>query len=341
MTAEIPRWSLPPRRGGYLEGASGSARLLGIDAARGLALIGMMVAHVGITTEDFSPAGGLAGWLGLAHGRSSILFALVAGFSLGILSGRTVPHSGQRLVHTRLRILVRAAILLGAGALLELLGTPIYVILGYYATWFVLALLVLTWPVRRILLLAVGVAAIGPVLHHLLPAVLVMAGFLAPLAETGNSVPIDFLLTGAYPGVVWMAYILVGLALSRLEWDSPARIVRLLGTGVLASALGYGGSAALVSVAGPGAGRFGPEGTPMITALLLAEPHADSFFEVLGSGGFAVAAVALFLLLERGAAPILAPLITLGSMSLTVYSLHVVAYWVVGRREGFPWVEGN
>ena len=339
MTAEHPSWRLPPRKRGYLQGASGSARLLGLDAARGLALIGMFVAHVGVTTDEFSPTEGLAGWFGLANGRSSILFALVAGFSRGILSGRTTPHTGSRLVLTRLRILVRALILLGVGALLELLGTPILIILGYYATWFILAIPVLVWPPRRLLTLTAGVAVIGPILHYYLPPLLGSIGLQPHQVRTGNWAVTDFVLTGAYPAVVWMAYILVGLALSRFEWDRARQAWLLFGAGVAAAALGYGASALLTGR------RLLPttnsETWPSPSDLLLAEPHSDTTFEVIGSGGVAIAVVGAFLLLARYAAPALAPLITLGSMSLTIYSLHVVAYWVVGIRTGSPWVDDN
>ena len=97
-------WWFPRRRSPYLEGATGKNRLVGIDAARGLALLGMVTAHIGVTTSGYTS---FEGWLALSHGRSSILFAVVAGFSLGILSGRLTPHTGEKLVRTRLRILVK------------------------------------------------------------------------------------------------------------------------------------------------------------------------------------------------------------------------------------------
>ena len=102
----------------------------GIDAARGLALLGMMAAHVGFTTCGLTS---LSGVLDQAHGRSAVLFAVIAGFSLGIMSGRARPHTGEALIRTRLRILVRSALLLAMGTGLALLGPPVGVILGYYA----------------------------------------------------------------------------------------------------------------------------------------------------------------------------------------------------------------
>ena len=129
-------------------------RVVGLDVARALAVFGMLGAHVGAVASDV----GLlpSSWLGVVNGRSSILFAVLAGISVALLSGRTVPVHGDDLVRARVRIFVRAAWVLVIGGALEALGTDIDIILGVYAVLFVLALPFLRWPPRR-LLLAAGV----------------------------------------------------------------------------------------------------------------------------------------------------------------------------------------
>src|SRR5688500_16087431 len=83
------RWRLTARRqarSGTLEDVSTSAaaRLGGVDLARGLAVFGMFAAHVGPDPRD----GGLIGPLmQLTHGRSSVLFAALAGLSLALITG--------------------------------------------------------------------------------------------------------------------------------------------------------------------------------------------------------------------------------------------------------------
>ena len=67
------------------------------------------------------------------NGRSSILFAVLAGVSLALLSGRTDPVRGDDLVRARTRILVRAAWVFAIGGALEALGTDVDIILGVYA----------------------------------------------------------------------------------------------------------------------------------------------------------------------------------------------------------------
>lgn len=166
-------WALPRRTGPYLTGTAGGKRLVGVDAARGLALVGMIAAHVGMTTCGLTSVPGL---LSQAHRRAAALFAVIAGMSLGIMSGRTEPHSGDRLVRTRLRLPARSAMLLVLGAALVVLDSPVSVILGYYAAWLALAIPFLRWRPRRLLVLAAATAVLGPVIGAVLPWALGVAG---------------------------------------------------------------------------------------------------------------------------------------------------------------------
>lgn len=240
-------WRLPRRRGAYLTGTAGADRLVGLDAARGAALIGMMAAHVGLTTCGLTSVPGL---LNQAHGRSAVLFSVIAGFSLGIMSGRTAPHAGERLVRTRLRLLVRSALLLVLGAVLSTFGTMVAIILGYYAAWLALAVPVLTWRARRLFALAGLTAVIGPALVRGVPWALGRAGLtVSPAVSDGNDALLSFFFTGTYSGALWMAYIYLGLGLSRLDWSRSAHLWRLAGAGALCAGLGYaGGWAASLAV---------------------------------------------------------------------------------------------
>ena len=209
----------------------------------------MMAAHVGFTTCGLTS---LSGVLNQAHGRSAVLFAVIAGFSLGIMSGRTRPHTGEALVRTRLRILVRCALLLVLGTCLAVLGPPVGVILGYYAAWLALALPFLAWRPQSLFVLAAVTAAVGPVIKIGLPVVLDSLGMTAqPFLTDGNIAVISVLLTGLYPGALWMAYIFLGLGLSRLDWSRSRNLWRLAAVGVLCAVVGYGGGWAASSVAAP------------------------------------------------------------------------------------------
>lgn len=63
-------------------------------------------------------------WLDFVNGRRSILFALLAGVSIGLLSEGVGVTSGMPIVWARMRILVRAVVIFALGWLLSMLGTP-------------------------------------------------------------------------------------------------------------------------------------------------------------------------------------------------------------------------
>ncbi len=325
------------RRGGARL-LGGPGRVTGVDVARGLAVLGMFTAHVGVTNADL---GSITGWLSIAHGRSSILFALVAGVSLALVTGRERSLDGEALVHARARLLVRAVLLLALVALLDLLGTRVLLILGFYAAYFVLALPFLRWSPRRLMAAAAVVAVVGPPIVLWLPAVLARAGLRLP--EDGSGALTDFLVTGAYPAAVWMAYVFAGMAIGRSDLSSE-RLRSFMVVGGLTAAVVCG----LISdrlVAGAG-GRLAiedqveatseaftrladPWSAPWPTGahLFLAGPHDDTTLEVVGSGGFAVAVLGMCLFAGTVGSRVLAPLAAVGAMALTVYSLQVVAIW--------------
>jgi uncharacterized protein len=331
--------------------AGGPGRVPGVDVARGVAVLGMFTAHVGVTTPDAGPAWWL---LSLAHGRSSILFALVAGISIAIVSGGTRPLDGEPLRRARTRLLVRAVLLLALVALLDLLGTRVLLILGFYACYFVLALPFLRWSPRRLAALAVAVALVGPVLAYWGPEALARAGLRLP--RDGSGAVTDFLLTGHYPAIVWMAYVLAGMAIGRCDLRSPRLRSALLLGGLVAWSVFSLLSGWLVGAAGgqeavvaqrdaassvDGATFAWDDPWPDPAGLLLAGPHDDTTLEAFASGGFAVAVVGLCLHVGRVGRWVLAPLAAVGSMALTVYSLQIVAIWhwdLVGSTTNGPLV---
>lgn len=314
-------------------GGASTGRLVGLDLARGLAIIGMFVAHLGAD----GPGGARnPEWFVVADGRSASLFALLAGVSLALGSGRERVPSGPRLAHARLTTLVRAAILLPLGWFLTALGTPVAVILHAYAVLFLLAMPFLGLRRRRLLTGAAVTAVVGPTLMALL--VMPVAGApslvsrLAGAPATGTvRLPGDELVTGYYPAVVFLAYVLVGLAVGRSDLTRLRTQVGLLGAGGGLAALAWGTSRLALDAVGPGA-------SPLVRQLLSGKAHDDATLEVLGNTGTAMAVIGLFLLLTRPGTPgrvvaaALGPLAAAGAMSLSVYTVQIVAIFVMGDQ---------
>ncbi|OJX71305.1 MAG: hypothetical protein BGO95_09740 [Micrococcales bacterium 73-13] len=319
--------------------AVASDRILGLDVARGLAILGMFAAHT-VQQPDFSWADP-SSWGAVVNGRSSILFAILAGISLAILSGRRTPVDGLALVQARMRILIRAVIVFGIGGVLALLGSGIAVILEYYAVIFVLSLPFLRWSPRRLFAAAGVWAVVGPVLVVLLKSVVAWSeGLLTPPAPMGSA--LYEYLTGFYPVVTWVVFMLLGLGVGRLAIESTRVQAGLVAVGAGICAVGYALGSLLAPLGAPMA-AFGVErltadvhsldGVIAVTgsSLLGAAPHSGSPFEVVGSSGFALAVIGLCLLAAR-ARPmrvLLTPLSSMGQMALTIYTAQVVAVWVL------------
>ena len=286
-------------------------RLHGIDVARGLAVLGMMAAHVGANTDfDFARP---ATWLSVTDGRSSILFATVAGISIALMSGRSTPLQGDELMRARLRILIRAVVIFALGGLLIMLATRVGIILEFYAVMFALSLPFLRLQAGRLFELAAVFAVLAPLVNLLLVDALSSAPRISSIVQ--------LVVTGQYPVLIWLAFLFTGLGIGRLDLGSRAVRTRLVVVGGVLAVAGYGLGVLLGRVLGRLAGA---------EAVFTVEPHSGSVFEVIGSGGFAMAVIGLCLLAADRARWLLFPLEATGAMALTVYSLHIVAIAVIG-----------
>jgi uncharacterized membrane protein YeiB len=279
-------------------------RIPAVDIARGLAILGMFVAHAMPRADE--------GEL-LVDGRSSILFATLAGVSLGLLSGGTQPPGPGSRSASRRVVFVRALAVFLLGVLLWTLGSEIAIILDYYAIMFLLMLPLLF--ARRAVLAATAVL------------LLVVAPILARLVDPGDRAPAsvldvarEYLLTGYYPALVWLPLLLVGLVAARSGLERRRTQAWLVGGGTAAAIAGYG-SAALI---------------PGVTA----EAHSGSTAEILGSGGTALAVLGLLLVATNagrfgsGARVVLWPLGAAGALALTVYTAQIVVLAMVAGARG-------
>ncbi len=323
-------------------------RLVGVDVARGLALLAMMAVHVVPATT-----GGRLDPLHVAFGgRASALFAVLAGVSLALVAGRDRPPRGPGLRVSVRGLLARAAVVAAVGLTLGAVSTTIAVILVNYAALFVVATAFLGLRARVLWPLAGAWMVLSPVVSqlwrpHLPPgpgAVPSWFGLADPVAfgtELG--------VTGYYPVLTWTGYLLLGLALGRSRWfyRDAVRPVALVGvSGVLVAVAAKAVSAALLSLPGVLDRLVVPAGSPLNPSLDVAlqssmygaaptsswwwlavsAPHSGTPPDLLHTAGSSVAVVCVCLLVCRTAAArrLLLPLAAAGSMTLTLYSLHVV-----------------
>ncbi|WP_050761692.1 heparan-alpha-glucosaminide N-acetyltransferase domain-containing protein [Beutenbergia cavernae] len=295
------------------------ARIEGVDVARGLAVLGMFVAHLG---TGHHPAGDGWGsqWMWVVDGRSSALFAMLAGVGLAFITRSVVPGDAVAMRRARVKIVVRSGIILVLGWALMLLGTPVAVILPTYAFLFVMALPFLRLRPPALLAVAAAVLVVGS------PLVLGLRESLTGTVEpTQPTLVVGELLTGYYPALVWIAYLLVGLAVGRLGLGRLATQWWFVGAGAALAVVAYGLGVVLADVTGA-------DTTSWPGVLVSTEPHSSSMFEMAGNIGVAVAVLGLCLLATRGVvgAVALRPIAATGAMSLTVYTIQIVAIAIVG-----------
>ena len=323
-------------------------RLVGIDAARGLALAGLMAIHL---LPAWSSQTGEASWSWrLFSGHAAALFALLAGVGLALGSGGRTPREGRALTADRASVLVRALLIATVGLTVNALmpeNPPAYNILFYYGMFFLLAIPFLHARPRTLFLWAAGFGLLSPLLMQQMLDVLPEWWYYNPtllnvLSNPGGTAS-QLLLTGSYPALPYMTYLLVGLGLGRLDLRAARTQARLVLVGVVLTVVaqaisfvllyGLGGYFELQEASNLSEAKldeilvWGAGSLPTSTGwwLAITTPHANTPLSIATSLGLGLAVLGVFLLLSRRIGKWLLPLSAMGSMTLTLYSSHLLA----------------
>ncbi len=318
-------------------------RIVGIDLARLLAIVGMMAAH--LLVPQGSPD-----WLRtFTDGYPSALFAVLGGFGMVFTSRSSLL--GERKLQAVTALMIRGALVTLIGTVMLLLPDhPIAVVLIYYGTALILAAPFILLPTPALILSATFLSVLTP---------LALFKLRAPLAETypvGTlhtdslwGLAYSALVTGTYPAITWLVYLLIGIIAGRTllhrRETKPLAIagskIGLVG-GLLAIASQAASSIYLSAQATHLSQLLGvtPEllpslllerryGAPALggwNALLIAAPHSGSTTDILRSAGVALLITGTLIVVT---APIrknawwLKPFVATGGAALTVYVLHI------------------
>lgn len=288
-------------------------RVVGLDVARCLALLGMIATHVLSTSAE------------PAAGRSSALFAVLAGVTLTLGAGGTRPVRGRAWAGVGAGVVVRALIISVLGMALAEFGSGIAIILTYYGLLFFLGIPFLALRVPALLGLAAAWLVVSPVLSHLVRPALPPRGYESPsfdhLAAPGRLLA-ELTFTGYYPVVPWLTYLLVGMALGRIDLRRVTNAVRIAAAG-LALAV----AAPLISRALPGprtdAVFYGSTPTDSWAWLAVDSPHTGTPFDLARTVGSSLLIIGVCLLAARFLPRLWSIAFGAGAMTLTLYSLHV------------------
>ena len=271
----------------------------------------MFAAHL-LDTTPFE-WGDPSTWADVVNGRSSILFATLAGVSLALMSGGPSPVAGERTGVVRGRVAVRAACIWVVGILLMALGTPVYVILPAYALLFLLALPALRLRAGALFAVAAAVAATGPFLVWLVDRTEVWATPTGAILEQ---------VTGwHYPFVLWFAFVAAGMGVGRL------RLAGAPGMATAGALVCFGSALALLGYGVIGTAQSLAPADTVWSFVLSSEARSSGMAEAVGSGGVAIAVIgACVLLCATPLRWLVWPLRAVGSMPLTAYAAQLVAW---------------
>lgn len=335
--------------------------MVGLDIARGVALLGMVSVHVSFDSTGW--------WTTVSSGRASVLFITLAGVVVSTMDRRGSTSTQPTYLRRRAAALILVGLLMAATFWYS-------TILHYYGVLFLAAPFLLKRTTRFLAVMAAAAIALGPVVivalephtgwMYSLPMV---SGW---LATTVVGMTMEF-----YALIVWVGFFVVGILVGRLDLARRRNALSLLGAGIavviavtaISSALPWhprpwddvssvdgsstGSDAGLsdgggilitndgsaYSVARSETGDWSKTGTvdkdPTVvdgsgevvaasdwSSLNDLSAHSNRTPWALQSLGIALAVIGLFMALPRAALRLLRPIATVGSMTLSAYIVH-------------------
>lgn len=322
---------------------SSMPRMLAIDLARFIALIGMMAAHLLAPFLETA-------WLEtITSGFPSTLFAVLGGFGV-VFTTRRYLEAHQRTAAT-VAVATRGLVVAGIGVVMEAFPDhSIAVILVYYGVTLVVGSFLILLPPLPLAILLSTLAIAGPLA---LPKIRQATQGWVSEGTLDYSSPHTLILslffTGIYPVVTWTVYLGVGIAVARIFIHASTPGQRITSAAIAA---GIGATAVVLSEVVtrirlahivPTLAQWNNTTDTAITqffrenaigapfsggwnALLIATPHSGTTADIARTGGGAIVLISFLTILCAYVVTVpvwLRPFATLGSIPLTAYTLHI------------------
>ena len=286
---------------------STSERMTGYDVARAIAVLGMVMVDLRHVLDSHHGSAALVWFFDAIEGKAAALFVLLAGVGVSL---RTRAREDVR------PLVERAAILISVGLLLMHLWE--YEILHFHGIYLLLAIPLLRVRTVTLWILALATVWIAMVLGAELDWTL------RPTLTFAGAVRHVF-FNGLYPVFPWIAFVLVGMAVGRLDLHHP-RVRRL--TLVVAFAV------AMIAFGLDALGRWEMRtdtlGLGGSATWLLTWPRAPRpLFVVSGSAvGVALTCTCIELAQRNAGRGWVTVLVATGQLTFTIYVAHVIAILV-------------
>ncbi|CAM3583512.1 DUF418 domain-containing protein [Occultella aeris] len=300
-----------------------------MDAARAVAVLGMIVVNVGPRTGQ--------GFADVVHrlplGRASLLFVLLAGLGITLLTRRT-RAPGSRIPWPAL--LWRTGVLLLGGLALQLLDHEVSVILPTYAVLFLLAVPLLRAPDRVLLTGALTAGVLGPVAWIGLQMAQGTTYDPRPttLLDSPPEIVHSILFSSPYPVITWLGPFLFGMWLARQDLRDRSVQRRMIVAGALATLAGRALSLALISWVGEPGDAIG------FDRLVTSVAHSQMPLWLVSGTGSAVLVLGVLLRGDAFVRRRLRVLVATGQLALTIYVGHLLVLAMLVRPEPHVLSEG-
>lgn len=299
-----------------------SKRLIALDAARGLAVIGMFIQHFALNQAN-----------SFVSGNTMILFMLCSGISYSIMVQRMMKRNMTPAVF-RSRILARAVFIDLVGYILILLNGPFAVVLPAYAMLFILALVLIHRSTRTLFTVSGVLFVAGPPLMVLGLSLFSGAYLLSDIAG------------GPLSALGWAPVFVAGMAIGRLDLYHSRTALRFIAVGfailipfkLFAYFILPGVSRNFETwllqfpgIANPQADPYAiwPLNTqpPLWQMLFVDAPQGGSAFELLIGMGLSLIILGVMCLIEKKSSAILKPFSAVGRVALTLYAVQFIIAW--------------
>lgn len=291
-----------------------STRLEGLDLARFIAFVGMVIVNFKIVMGGATGSDFLMTFTGALEGRAAATFVVLAGIGLG-LSAQIGEREKMHSVTIR-----RAIFLLNIGLLNSLIFPAD--ILHYYAFYFFFAALLIPLSSRAI----VGVIVLINVIFVLMLFTLdyeagwdwkslTYEGFWSPAGFIRN-----LFFNGWHPVFPWVSFVLIGIIISRFDLSKRTMQWGLLLGGISVVIL----IELFVGLITPQSGEF--------AEIITTSPLPPMPFYIIAGTGVAMAVIGGCLLIEPAMrkAGILNVIIPAGRQTLTLYIAHIlIGMWIL------------
>lgn len=304
-----------------LERKQGSERLIALDAARGLAVIGMFIQHFALNDAN-----------SFVSGNTMILFIFCSGISYSIMAQRMKEREVEPTAF-RGRILARAVIIDLIGYVIIMLKAQFAVVLPTFAMLFILALTIVRSSTRRLIAISCVLFLVSP------PLMLIGLSLFSGVALLSD------IAGGPLSALAWMPVFVAGMAIGRLELHNTRTILRLIATGfiivipskIIAAfvlpGLRQSVEAWLLQFPIPqiDPNAIWPLNTQPILwhMLFVVAPQCGSTFELLIGTGLSLIILGMMCLISKKSSTILKPFSAVGRVALTLYVAQFIIAWAL------------